>query len=93
MGSFNHFDICWKDNTEEGGMLHLIFTNKKGLTGDVKVKGSLGHSDHKLKEFSGPFQSQPLCDSIRAEDTGSIYKVLSSLDIWIMICQKYKKYA
>ncbi|GAB0205478.1 mitochondrial enolase superfamily member 1 [Grus japonensis] len=34
-----------------GAMLDLIFTNKEGLVGDVKLKGSLGCSDHKMVEF------------------------------------------
>ncbi|GAB0204079.1 mitochondrial enolase superfamily member 1 [Grus japonensis] len=32
-------------------MLDLILTNKEGLVGDVKLKGSLGCSDHKMVEF------------------------------------------
>ncbi|GAB0204631.1 hypothetical protein GRJ2_002928700 [Grus japonensis] len=32
-------------------MLDLIFTNKEGLVGDVKLKGSLGCSDHVMVEF------------------------------------------
>ncbi|GAB0184054.1 hypothetical protein GRJ2_000870700 [Grus japonensis] len=34
-----------------GAMLDLILTNKEGLVGDVKLKGSLGCSDHKMVEF------------------------------------------
>ncbi|GAB0203206.1 mitochondrial enolase superfamily member 1 [Grus japonensis] len=32
-------------------MLDLVLTNKEGLVGDVKLKGSLGCSDHKMVEF------------------------------------------
>ncbi|GAB0177491.1 hypothetical protein GRJ2_000214400 [Grus japonensis] len=32
-------------------MLDLILTKKEGLVGDVKLKGSLGCSDHKMVEF------------------------------------------
>ncbi|GAB0197899.1 mitochondrial enolase superfamily member 1 [Grus japonensis] len=32
-------------------MLDLILTNKEGLVGDMKLKGSLGCSDHKMVEF------------------------------------------
>ncbi|GAB0202608.1 hypothetical protein GRJ2_002726400 [Grus japonensis] len=51
---------CVDDNfllqvTEEpmrrGAMLDLILTNKEGLIGDVKLKGSLGCSDHKMVEI------------------------------------------
>ncbi|GAB0209035.1 mitochondrial enolase superfamily member 1 [Grus japonensis] len=34
-----------------GAMLHLVLTNKGGLVGDVKLKGSLGCSDHEMVEF------------------------------------------
>ncbi|GAB0209530.1 mitochondrial enolase superfamily member 1 [Grus japonensis] len=33
-------------------MLDLVLTNKEGLVGDVKLKGSLGCSDHEMVEFS-----------------------------------------
>jgi len=32
-------------------MLDLVLTNKEGLVGNVKVKGSLGCSDQKMVEF------------------------------------------
>jgi len=32
-------------------MLDLVLTNKEGLVGNVKVKGSLGCSDHDMVEF------------------------------------------
>jgi len=32
-------------------MLDLVLTNKEGLVGNVKVKGSLGCSDHGMVEF------------------------------------------
>ena len=32
-------------------MLDLVLTNKEGLVGNVKLKGSLGCSDHKMAEF------------------------------------------
>ncbi|GAB0209305.1 hypothetical protein GRJ2_003396200 [Grus japonensis] len=35
----------------KGAMLDLILTNKEGLVGDVKLKGSLGCSDHEMVEF------------------------------------------
>ncbi|GAB0182061.1 mitochondrial enolase superfamily member 1 [Grus japonensis] len=34
-----------------GAMLDLILTNKEGLVGDIKLKGNLGCSDHKMVEF------------------------------------------
>ncbi|GAB0208385.1 mitochondrial enolase superfamily member 1 [Grus japonensis] len=33
-----------------GAMLDLVLTNKEGLVGDVKLKGSLGCSDHEMVE-------------------------------------------
>ncbi|GAB0182166.1 hypothetical protein GRJ2_000681900 [Grus japonensis] len=40
-----------EEPTRRGAMLDLILTNKEGLVGDVKFKGSLGCSDHKMVEF------------------------------------------
>ncbi|GAB0187546.1 hypothetical protein GRJ2_001219900 [Grus japonensis] len=51
---------CADDNfllqvTEEpmrrGAMLDLVLTNKEGLMGNVKLKGSVGCSDHETMEF------------------------------------------
>lgn len=53
-------------------LLDVILTNKEGLVGDGKVKGSLGCSDHETAEFRGPSQHQAFCDSVRAKDT---YKI------------------
>jgi len=33
-------------------MLDLVLTNKEGLVGNVKVKGSLGDSDHEMVAFN-----------------------------------------
>ncbi|GAB0176447.1 mitochondrial enolase superfamily member 1 [Grus japonensis] len=43
-----------EEPTRRGAMLDLILTNKEGLVGDVKLKGSLGYSDHELVEFRIP---------------------------------------
>ncbi|PKU43415.1 rna-directed dna polymerase from mobile element jockey-like [Limosa lapponica baueri] len=37
--------------TRRGAMLDLVLTNKEGLVGSVKLKGSLGCSDHEMVEF------------------------------------------
>jgi len=37
--------------TRRGAMLDLVLTNKEGLVGNVKGKGSLGCSDHEKVEF------------------------------------------
>jgi len=34
-----------------GAMLDLVLTNKEGLMGNVKLKGSLGCSDHEMVAF------------------------------------------
>ena len=34
-----------------GAVLDLLFTQKEGLVGDMKVKGSLGYSDHEMVEL------------------------------------------
>lgn len=40
-----------EEPTRRGAMLDLVLTNKKGLMGNVKLKGSLGCSDHEMVEF------------------------------------------
>ncbi|GAB0183226.1 hypothetical protein GRJ2_000787900 [Grus japonensis] len=40
-----------EEPTRRCAMLDLILTNKEGLVGDVKLKGSLGCSDHETVEF------------------------------------------
>ncbi|GAB0186348.1 mitochondrial enolase superfamily member 1 [Grus japonensis] len=40
-----------EEPTRRGAMLDLILTNKEGLVGDVKLKGSLGCCDHEMVEF------------------------------------------
>ncbi|GAB0208438.1 hypothetical protein GRJ2_003309500 [Grus japonensis] len=40
-----------EEPTRRGAMLDLVLTNKEGLVGDVKLKGSLGCNDHKMVEF------------------------------------------
>ncbi|GAB0207232.1 hypothetical protein GRJ2_003188800 [Grus japonensis] len=40
-----------EEPTRRGAMLDLVLTNKEGLVGDVKLKGSLGCSDHEMVEL------------------------------------------
>jgi len=40
-----------QEPTRKGAMLALIFTSKEALLRNVKLKGSLGCSDHKRMEF------------------------------------------
>ncbi|GAB0203375.1 hypothetical protein GRJ2_002803100 [Grus japonensis] len=40
-----------EEPTRRGAMLDLVLTNKEGLVGDVKLRGSLGCSDHEMVEF------------------------------------------
>ncbi|GAB0181809.1 hypothetical protein GRJ2_000646200 [Grus japonensis] len=40
-----------EEPTRRGAMLDIILTNKEGLVEDVKLKGSLGCSDHEMVEF------------------------------------------
>ncbi|PKU46983.1 glycerol kinase [Limosa lapponica baueri] len=40
-----------EEPTRRGALLDLILPNHNGLTGDVKVKGSLGCNDHEILEF------------------------------------------
>ncbi|GAB0204934.1 mitochondrial enolase superfamily member 1 [Grus japonensis] len=40
-----------EEPTRRGAMLDLVLTSEEGLVGDVKLKGSLGCSDHEMVEF------------------------------------------
>ncbi|GAB0208907.1 hypothetical protein GRJ2_003356400 [Grus japonensis] len=40
-----------EEPTRRGAMLDLVLPNKEGLVGNVKLKGSLGCSDHEMVEF------------------------------------------
>ena len=40
-----------EEPTRRGAMLDLVLTNKEGLVGSVKLKGSPGCSDHEMVEF------------------------------------------
>ncbi|GAB0208082.1 mitochondrial enolase superfamily member 1 [Grus japonensis] len=57
---YRRFLECVDDNflfqvieepTRRGAMLDLVLTNKEGLVGNAKLKGSLGCSDHEMVEF------------------------------------------
>jgi len=41
-----------KEITRGSKILDLLFVNREGLVGDVKVRGRLGESDHKMLDFS-----------------------------------------
>ncbi|GAB0188073.1 hypothetical protein GRJ2_001272600 [Grus japonensis] len=57
---FRRFLECIDDNfllqviekpMRRGAMVDLVLTNKEGLVGNMKLKGSLGCSDHEMVEF------------------------------------------
>ena len=41
-----------REPTRASNILDLLFVNREGLVGDVKVGGHLGQSDHKMLDFS-----------------------------------------
>ena len=41
-----------QEHTRGGALLDLLFANREGLMGDVKVGDCLGQSDHEIAEFS-----------------------------------------
>ncbi|GAB0176173.1 calcium-independent phospholipase A2-gamma [Grus japonensis] len=51
-----------------GAMLDLILTNKEGLVGDVKLKGSLGCSDHEMVEFRILRAARRVCSKLTTLD-------------------------
>ncbi|GAB0178252.1 hypothetical protein GRJ2_000290500 [Grus japonensis] len=51
-----------------GAMLDLIVTNKEGLVGDGKLKGSLGCSDHERVEFKSLRAARRACSKLTTLD-------------------------
>ena len=41
-----------REPTRGSKILDLLFVNREGLLGDVKVGGRLGHTDHEMLDFS-----------------------------------------
>ena len=41
-----------REPTRGSNILDLLFDNREGLVGDVKVGGHVGQSDHKMQDFS-----------------------------------------
>ncbi|GAB0178017.1 hypothetical protein GRJ2_000267000 [Grus japonensis] len=71
------FRECVNDNfllqeiekpTRRGAMQDLILTDKEGLVGDVKLKGSLGCSDHKMVEFKMLRATRRACSKLTTLD-------------------------
>ncbi|GAB0187672.1 hypothetical protein GRJ2_001232500 [Grus japonensis] len=57
-----------EEPTRGGAMLDLVLTNKEGLVGDVKLKGSLGCSDHEMVEFRILRAARRACSKLTALD-------------------------
>ncbi|GAB0193175.1 hypothetical protein GRJ2_001782800 [Grus japonensis] len=49
-------------------MLDLVLTNKEGLVGNVKLKGSLGCSDHEIVEFKILRAARRVCSKLTTLD-------------------------
>jgi len=61
--------------------LDLVLTNKEGLVGNVKVKGSLGRSDHEMVEFKILRTGRWVCSKLatldfRRADFGLLWDLL-----------------
>ncbi|GAB0202575.1 mitochondrial enolase superfamily member 1 [Grus japonensis] len=57
-----------EEPTRRGAMLDLVLTNKEGLVGDVKLKGSLGCSDHEMVEFRILRAARRVCSKLTTLD-------------------------
>ncbi|GAB0208867.1 mitochondrial enolase superfamily member 1 [Grus japonensis] len=73
-----------EEPTRRGAMLDLILTNKEGLVGDVKLKGSLGCSDHEMVEFRILRAARRACSKLttldfRRADFGLFWDLLGSV--------------
>ena len=47
-----------REQTRGSKLLDLMFVNREGLVGDVKVGGCLGQSDHEMIDFSTSVEAQ-----------------------------------
>ncbi|PKU33628.1 dtw domain-containing protein 2 [Limosa lapponica baueri] len=54
--------------TKKGAVLDLILTNNEGLVGNVKLKGSLGCSDHEMVEFKILRAARRVCSKLTTLD-------------------------
>ena len=52
----------------KGAMLDFVLTNEEGLVSNVKLKGSLGCSDHKMVEFKILRVSKRVCSKLATLD-------------------------
>ncbi|PKU42733.1 glycerol kinase [Limosa lapponica baueri] len=57
-----------EEPTRKGAMLDLVLTNKEGLVGNVKFKGSLGCSDHEMVEFKIHRAVRRVCSKLTTLD-------------------------
>jgi len=57
-----------EEPTRRGAMLDLVLTNKERLVGNVKLKGSLGCSDHKMVEFKTLRAARQVCSKLSTLD-------------------------
>ncbi|GAB0203750.1 hypothetical protein GRJ2_002840600 [Grus japonensis] len=57
-----------EEPTRRGAMLDLVLTNKEGLVGDVKLKGSLGCSDHEMVEIKILMAARRVCSTLTTLD-------------------------
>ncbi|PKU48684.1 glycerol kinase [Limosa lapponica baueri] len=57
-----------EEPTKKGAVLDLVLTNKEGLVGNVKFKGSLGCSDDKMVEFKIHRAARRVCSKLSTLD-------------------------
>ncbi|KAM6382481.1 uncharacterized protein FN964_001067 [Alca torda] len=57
-----------EEPTRRGTMLDLVLTNKEGLVASVKLKGSLGCSDHEMVELKILWAARRACSKLTTLD-------------------------
>ncbi|PKU33655.1 hypothetical protein llap_16036 [Limosa lapponica baueri] len=57
-----------EEPTRKGAVLDLVLTNKEGLVGNVKLKGSLGCSDHEIVAFKILRATRRVCSKLATLD-------------------------
>ncbi|GAB0185305.1 hypothetical protein GRJ2_000995800 [Grus japonensis] len=79
----NFFLQVTEEPTRRGAMLDLVLTNKEGLVGNVKLKGSLGCSDCEMVEFKIQVE---ISDKWRS--SGVSIETFVKKDLWVLVDEK-----
>ncbi|PKU31341.1 dtw domain-containing protein 2 [Limosa lapponica baueri] len=83
----NAFLQVIEEPMRRGAILDLVLTNKEGLVGNVKLKVSLGCSDHEMVEFKALRAARKVCSKLttldfRRADFGILRNLIGRVKPW-----------